>query len=99
MKLSQYGFIMRDPSFTETQSSQLNSPAFAMTVYAVGNMESACKAAQTLAAEGVQLIELCGAFKPDMVQQIIDAVDGKIPVGHMAYGDAEREKLMAFLNK
>lgn len=98
MKLSKYGFIMRDPSFSEIQSSELSSAEFSMTVYAVGDIDSACSVAKELAANGAQLIELCGAFKPDMVQQVIDAIEGKIPVGHMAYSDAELKKLMSFLN-
>ncbi len=76
MKLSDYGFIMIDPS-----------------------IEMACKSAKELVADGVQLIELCGAFKGDMPEQVIKAIDGKVPVGHMSYSEEEREKLMAFLKK
>ncbi len=99
MKLSKYAFIMRDPSYTEPQMAQVDSPAFAMTVYAVGTVEQACDVAKSLVADGIQLIELCGAFKGTMIDDVIKAVDGRVPVGHMEYSEAERVKLQAFFAK
>ncbi|MDG6882531.1 Uncharacterised protein [Phocoenobacter uteri] len=98
MKLSKYAFIMRDPSFEVPQSAQVDSPAFAMTVYGVGSMEQACDVAKELVAGGIQLIELCGAFKGEQIEQVITAIDGKVPVGHMEYSDVERKKLVDFFN-
>ncbi len=99
MKLSNYGFIMIDPSYKKEEKAVLNSDIFKTTVYCVKDIDVACKSAKRLVADGVQLIELCGAFKGDMPEQIIKAVDGKIPVGCMAYSEKEREKLMAFFKK
>jgi hypothetical protein len=36
--------------------------------------------------DGVQLLELCGGFGPVWTGKIIEAVDGKIPVGSVGYG-------------
>ncbi len=99
MKLSNYGFIMIDPSYTKEEKTSLSSDIFKTTVCCVQDIEMACKSAQQLVADGVQLIELCGAFKGDMPEQVIKAIDGKVPVGHMAYSEEERKKLTDFLNK
>ncbi len=99
MKLSKYAFIMRDPSYTEPKSAQIDSPAFAMTVYGVGTVEQACDVAKELVTGGIQLIELCGAFKGTMIDQVIEAIDGQVPVGHMEYSAEEDIKLKAFFAK
>lgn len=97
MKLDNYGFIMLGAGFEPTQKSRLESPAFAMTVCAVSDMEAAVTAARELVVDGVQLIELCGAFKGEMVDAIIDGIEGAVPVGHMTYSDQQQAKLKAFL--
>ncbi len=99
MKLSDYGFIMIDPSYTKEQKTSLSSNAFKTTICCVQDIDMACASAQQLVADGVQLIELCGAFKGDMPEQVIKAIDGKVPVGHIAYSASEREKLMDFFKK
>ncbi len=98
MKLSNYGFIMIDPSYTKEEKASLSSDVFKTTICCVQDIKMACESAKTLVNEGVQLIELCGAFKTGMPEQVIEAIEGKVPVGHMAYSEEERKKLVAFLN-
>ncbi len=99
MKLSNYGFIMIDPSYTKEQKTSLSSDIFKTTVCCVQDIEMACAAAKVLVEEDVQLIELCGAFKGDMPEQVIKAIEGKVPVGCMSYTEEERAKLLAFFKK
>ncbi|CAA0245190.1 DUF6506 family protein [Tenacibaculum maritimum] len=99
MEFSNYGFIMIDPSYTEEQSTALKANGFTTTVYCVQDINMACKAAKKLQDKRVHLIELCGAFNDEMVTQIIEAVDGKVPVGNIAMRPEESEKFMSFLNK
>lgn len=99
MKFSNYGFIMIDPSYTQEQQASLKAGDFTTTVYCVQDIAMACESARKLAAIGVHLIELCGAFKEDMVSQVIEAVKGKVPVGNMTMRAEERDKFMAFLQK
>lgn len=44
---------------------------------------------EALIGEGVELIELCGAFGPDSAAAIIDVVDGRVPVGYVTYPASE----------
>ncbi len=99
MKLSNYGFIMIDSSYKKEEKAVLSSEIFKTTVCCVQDIEMACESAKQLVADGVQLIELCGAFKGDMPDQVIKAIDGKVPVGHMEYTLEERKKLTEFFKK
>ncbi len=99
MKLSNYGFIMIDPSYTKEEKTSLSSDVFKTTVCCVQDIEMACESAKILVSEGVQLIELCGAFKKGMPEQVIEAIEGKVPVGHMEYTEEERKKLTEFFKK
>ncbi len=90
---------MIDPSYKKEEKEVLSSEIFKTTVCCVQDIEMACESAKQLVADGVQLIELCGAFKGDMPDQVINAIDGKVPVGHMEYTSEERKKLMDFFKK
>ena len=59
----------------------------------VGTLEEACLAAEQMVGDGVQLIELCGAFGETGVKAVRDAVDGAVPIGHVVYGAEEKSKL------
>jgi len=42
-----------------------------------------------LLADGVELIELCGAFGPEAAAAVIEVVDGRVPVGYVTYPASE----------
>jgi hypothetical protein len=54
--------------------------------------------ARSLAAEGVQLIELCGAFGAVHTSAIIEAVGSTVPVGMVAYGPEAVDQLHAIFS-
>ncbi len=99
MKFSNYGFIMLDPSYTKEQKAELKTDDFLTTVYCVGSIEMACESAKKLAEIDVNLIELCGAFKDEMVTKVIESIEGKVPVGNMGMRPEERKKFVQFLKK
>ncbi len=90
---------MIDPAYTTEQKAELKADGFVTTVYCVQDIEMACLSAKKLAEINVNLIELCGAFKEDMVTRIIEAVEGKVPVGNMGMRPEERAKFLDFLKK
>ncbi len=51
--------------------------------------------ARGLADEGVQLIELCGGFGPVWTARIIEATDGRVPIGAVGYGPEAVEAVQA----
>lgn len=99
MKLSNYGFIMIDESYEEEQRTSLSSAKFKTTISCVKDIDAACKAAKEFVSEGIEVIELCGAFVGDMPEKVIEAVEGKVPVGNMQYSKNEMSKLMEFFQK
>lgn len=54
-------------------------------IIGVSNLEEACAAAKTLAANGVDCIELCGAFGESGAKKIIEATKHKIPIGYVIH--------------
>jgi hypothetical protein len=58
------------------------------TLVSVGvrNIHEAAAVARRLVDEGVELIELCGGFGGEGLGVVVNAVEGKIPVGAVFYG-------------
>lgn len=64
-------------------------------MYLVGcdNIDAACEKAVELADKGIQLLELCGGFHAEGCRRVIEAVQGRIPVGYVDFFPEEQEKL------
>lgn len=97
MKLTNYAFLMIGEGYTPAQTATLDSGSFRTTVICVEDIKMACEEAAKLLSQDIQLIELCGAFKGEMVDAVIKVVDGQIPVGNMGMQDEERAKFMNFI--
>lgn len=87
MALTKFGFIVTgsglDPAKHRTTMS---SDRFEMIAVGVSEPSHGIAVARDLVAGGVQLLELCGGFGPVWTGRVIDAIDGKIPVGSVGYG-------------
>lgn len=82
MALTKFGFIVTGDHFTQYQGTE----AFSMKVVGVRHASEGVAVATAMVAEGIQLIELCGGFSPVWAGKIIEAIDGAVPVGVVAYG-------------
>ncbi|MDG4785183.1 DUF6506 family protein [Micromonospora sp. WMMD1102] len=56
------------------------------TLVPVPDESLAVSIALELVEEGVGLIELCGGFPVPAVARVIEAVAGRVPVGHVTFG-------------
>lgn len=54
-------------------------------IVGVADLEEACAAAKQLQADGVDCIELCGAFGPAGAKKIIEATENKLPIGYITH--------------
>ena len=100
MKLTNYAFMVLGPGFDpELNTSVTESPEFKMTVVGVPTVDEACGLVPQLIEDGAQMIELCGGFDADATARVIDAIDGKVPVGAVRFSEAETVKLTAFFEK
>jgi hypothetical protein len=96
MALTKFGFIVTgsglDPKLNRME---MKSPAFTMIAVGVSRAEQGVEVALGMLNEGVQLIELCGGFGPIWTGKIIEALEGRIPVGSVGYGPESIDSMYA----
>ena len=68
----------------------------AAQIIGVSNIEEACREAKQLQREGIDCIEVCGAFGEKGVEAVIQATDNQIPVGYVVHL-AKQDKLFQAL--
>jgi 2-keto-3-deoxy-6-phosphogluconate aldolase len=56
------------------------------TLVPVPDEAEAVEVALALIDEGVELIELCGGFGLTEAARVVEAVSGRVPVGHVNFG-------------
>ncbi|WP_148882998.1 DUF6506 family protein [Thermococcus aciditolerans] len=59
----------------------VRTPMVELHVVGVKNYDEACEVAKKLVEEGIAAIELCGGFGHIGVARVVEAVEGRIPVG------------------
>lgn len=79
---SEYGFIVHGEGFhPRSHSLRLEAPGCNTRLVGAETMEEAEEAARRMVKDGIHFIELCGAFTGAMTARIIEAVEGRVPVG------------------
>lgn len=79
--LSEYGIIINIFGGGENGRIDLLGKGCNSHILFVNGMEEAAQAAKQLVEEGIAFIELCSFFDGEKTKEIIDAIDGKVPVG------------------
>lgn len=85
--MKKWGFIytLGDAS-ASGRSDLVGSAACELVCVGVPTTDDAPAAARRLLDEGVELIDLCGAFAGRGLADVVAAVDGRVPVGAVFYG-------------
>lgn len=78
-----YAFIIMDDFDMQKDSASIHDNH--AQIIGVSNLKEACMAAKRLHEEGVDCIELCGAFGPAGAKEIIDITENQIPVGYITH--------------
>ncbi|CAM4449976.1 DUF6506 domain-containing protein [Nocardia ninae] len=86
MALTAWGFIYTASGSDPDRETVVETPSCRSVFVGVDHPEQAVAVARRLVAGGVQLIELCGGFGPVWTARVIEAVQGAVPVGAVAYG-------------
>ena len=95
MAVQRYAFIFKAPGMDfMTHNGKLESDAFSATLCGVADVEQAVMVALELLTHHVQLIELCGAFSEAEIEQIRQALDGRIALGAVQYSAEDRARLL-----
>lgn len=95
-----WAFIFRsDGCDPEVDKLVLHHCGNRMLVYGTNTIEEGCEVAKRIVEEeGCELIELCGGYGPDGARKMIEAIDGKSPIGHVVYLESEIPKLSILHN-
>ncbi len=64
----------------------------AAQIIGVSNIDEACAVAKALQKEGIDCIELCGAFGESGAKRIIETTENQVPIGYVTHL-AEQEHL------
>ena len=94
MALERFGFIVVGDRFEQEQGTD----NFTMKVVGIQSPKEAPDVAQKMVEEGVQIIELCGAFGPLWTSKVIEATGNKVPVGTVTYGPESMPGLFKVLS-
>lgn len=85
--MKKWGFIYTLGDETaQPRKETLGSAACELICVGVRSVEDAPDAARALLDEGVELVELCGAFAGPGLAAVVAAVEARVPVGAVFYG-------------
>ncbi|NJP40211.1 hypothetical protein HCH52_04010 [Oscillospiraceae bacterium HV4-5-C5C] len=78
-----FAYIIMGPFKPEQDQAAIHEGS--ARLIGVANLEQACQAARQLRQDGIDCIELCGAFGPDGARAVIEATQNQIPVGYVTH--------------
>ena len=84
-----FAFLIMGPFDSEKDKSDIKNNL--AQIVGVKSIEDACKTAVRLVSEGVECIELCGAFGEKGAEEVIKATENKIPVGYVTHLPMQNE--------
>lgn len=79
--LFEYGIVVHMKGVKETEWVDIINRQGNTYVAFVGGIEAAREAARELVKKGVSFIELCSWFDREKYEQVIEAIEGAVPVG------------------
>jgi hypothetical protein len=80
---------------TAARTDTIGAPDCRLVAVGVPTAADAPAVIDGLIADGVQLVELCGAFGPAETAAVLAAVDGRVPVGAVTYPAGQADGLHA----
>ena len=80
-----FAFLILGKNFDREEDQALIHNGTARIIGVPSIQEAAAAARNLYADEGVDCIELCGAFGPEGARKIIEATENKIPVGYVTH--------------
>jgi hypothetical protein len=98
--LTKFGFIVTGAGLDlRRHTLTMRSDAFTMIAVGVEHPDQGPEVAERLVGEGIELLELCGGFGPIWTAKIIEAIDGRVPVGSVGYGPESIDAMYALFKK
>ncbi len=86
MAQTKYAFIIQAPGYgMPAQGATVQSPEFHALIVGVSTQAEALAAVDVLVADGVEIIELCGAFSLEDAAEIRARAGEQVSVGVVTY--------------
>jgi hypothetical protein len=101
MKFNHYVYLFLGPELDPTKArSTIKTDKLTFTAIGIDfkHKDQVLNIAKQAVADGAQMIELCGGFGPLWIAKVSEAIDGKVPVGSVAYGPEARKPLLDLLS-
>lgn len=101
MKFNHYVYIFLGPELDPAiHRNTITTDKLTFTAIGIDfhHKEQVIAIAKEAIQQGAQMIELCGGFGPIWIAKISEAIDGKVPVGSVAYGPEARKPLLDLLS-
>lgn len=84
--MKRWGFVYTTGSESmERRVDNIGSKECELIAVGVASVDDGAAAAQWLREQGVELVEMCGAFGPPAQAQVATALAGEIPYGAVSY--------------
>lgn len=96
--IKHYGFIVKSDNYDfHHDKTTMSTADFTTNTVGVSCDDDAILVAQKMIEDGVQVIELCGAFGAESADYIISCLDTNIPIGYVTFSKNENQKLERIL--
>lgn len=100
MTKKKFAYIIMNSDYnTKTDRACFETEKMTTYIRTVRNIEEAFKEVSLLEQEGVLAIELCGAFKKENVQKIIENTKNKIAVGYSVHDKSQDDLFDIFFSE
>lgn len=99
MALQNWVFIYTAPGLEESgRTTVVETRECRTLLVGVPNVDAGVRFAATL-DDSVQMIELCGGFGPKGTARVIEATQGRVPVGAVVYGPESVDGVHAIFSR
>lgn len=80
-----FAYIIMGRFNAPTDEAEICNDQDWVQVFGVASMEETLHTAERLRREGVDCIELCGAFGEEGARRVMEATENRIPVGYVTH--------------
>lgn len=95
--MKKYAMMLMNPRFVpEQHNAMFQTGSIENHILTVRTPQEAMEKIHQLMEQGFGVLEVCGAFEPELVQQMQQLSAGKLCIGHIVYPEDQLDALEHF---